>query len=757
MRWLIKTLFVGLAAATSCWDSNPPASAMGVLPPCYIGSISYPTTGVNQAYSYRFNTTTTAPWLVGFTFRQDPGFWTFKSPSLTSAIPYSSTQLLQNANLETGGNVVVNGNSVSVPTSFQVWYQAGQPPPAAGTWSTGQWYDGAVGTFDGIYQAFNATGNWTYTLSFTVSGTNPSDGSAIQLGVYALPCNDPTAPLWLCVPPASIGFDVATLPASGTPTSSPAQSVSSSRSPTKSVSSSVSVSASPSIASTVSPSTSSGMTSSISTTLSLTPSRSLTLSASQDQSPSISSSSTSTASPTISSTSSGSLSGSMSYSSSVSQTVSSTVLQTGTPTGTSTLTGTGTATLTTTGTPTLTGTGTSTGTSTLTGTGTQTLTNTGTSTLTGTSTANSTGTSTLTGTVTGTGTATATANTTVTPTLTGTGTLTGTPTLTGTGTGTLTGTPTLTGTATANTTLTGTQTGSGSWSPNATLSTSISWSGTMAFSLTGTNTSTPSLSWISISASASPTFLSVTSTPLFMFTPFPTTTSSPTTSANLTAAGLAAVASSNTGTILGGVAVGMVGILGAIMVFMNAPTKTINKFLVNIVNRAPIPDSMKAAIGDDPIGKLKSMRSTLTSPKELVDKLPIPDSVKAAVQNALPHEATDAANPKVTFAPETTGESIVVPVVASAAVVSKTVLTKPEPEVQPEQTLPNKPEPEPEPEVVTRPAASTFSVFSYLPGLLTGATNTDDSKKATIELDASDLAAVQAYLKQKGTDHKVIS
>ena len=706
MRWLIKTLFVGLAAATSCWDSNPPASAMGVLPPCYIGSISYPTTGVNQAYSYRFNTTTTAPWLVGFTFRQDPGFWTFKSPSLTSAIPYSSTQLLQNANLETGGNVVVNGNSVSVPTSFQVWYQSGQPPPAAGTWSTGQWYDGAVGTFDGIYQAFNATGNWTYTLSFTVSGTNPSDGSAIQLGVYALPCNDPTAPLWLCVPPASIGFDVATLPASGTPTSSPAQSVSSSRSPTKSVSSSVSVSASPSIASTVSPSTSSAMTSSISTTLSLTPSRSLTLSASQDQSASISSSSTSIASPTISSTSSGSLSGSMSYSSSVSQTVSLSVLQTGTPTGTSTLTGTGTAT--------------------------------------GTATSNSTGTSTLTSTVTGTGTATATANTTVTP------------TLTGTGTGTLTGTPTLTGTATANTTLTGTQTGTGSWSPNATLSTSISWSGTMAFSLTGTNTSTPSLSWISISASASPTFLSVTSTPLFMFTPFPTQTSSPTTSANLTAAGFAAVASSNTGTILGGVAVGMVGILGAIMVFMNAPTKTINKFLVNIVNRAPIPDSMKAAIGDDPIGKLKSMRSTLTSPKELVDKLPIPDSVKAAVQNALPHEATDAANPKVTFAPE----SIVVPVVASAAaeapkIISKTVVTTPEVEVQAEQILPNKPEPEPE--VVTRPAASTFSVFSYLPGLLTGATNTDDSKKATIELDASDLAAVQAYLKQKGTDHKVIS
>ena len=197
MRWNLLNFFVGLASATYCWDSNPPASAMGVLPPCYLGSISYPTTGVNQQYSYYFNTSVTAPWLVGFTFRQDPGFWTFTNPSLTSAFPYSSTQLLQNANLETGGNVVVNGNSASVPTYFQVWYQAGQPPPAAGTWSTGQWYDGAVGTFDGIYQAFNATGNVTYSLSFFASGTNPSDGNSIQLGVYALPCNDPTAPLWL--------------------------------------------------------------------------------------------------------------------------------------------------------------------------------------------------------------------------------------------------------------------------------------------------------------------------------------------------------------------------------------------------------------------------------------------------------------------------------------------------------------------------------------------------------------------------------
>ena len=173
---------------------------------------------------------------------------------------------------------------------------------------------------------------------------------------------------------------------------------------------------------------------------------------------------------------------------------------------------------------------------------------------------------------------------------------------------------------------------------------------------------------------------------------------------------------------------------------------------------------MKDAIGNDPLSKLKSVRSTLTNPKELVDKLPLPDSVKATVQSALPAEApapTDAAKPKVTFAPETTAESIVVPVVAAAdttaKVVPNTVTINSEPKVEVEPTLPN--ETQREPEVVTRPAATAFSVFSYLPSYLSGATNTDDekeSKKAKIELNASDLVAVEAFLKTMKTDHKII-
>jgi len=153
---------------------------------------------------------------------------------------------------------------------------------------------------------------------------------------------------------------------------------------------------------------------------------------------------------------------------------------------------------------------------------------------------------------------------------------------------------------------------------------------------------------------------------------------------------------------------------------------------------------MKDAIGNDPLGKLKSVRSTFIHPK-IIDKL---HYQTASNQNASPSE-TDTAKSKVTFTQE---ESIAVPVVAATPkIVSKTVVTTPAPEVQVEQTLPNKPT-QPESEVASQPSATTFSVFSYIPSYLTGANHTDedtDSKKATIELNAADLAAVQAYLKQK--------
>jgi hypothetical protein len=303
-----------LVYATSCVDSNPNISSMGVLPPCYLASVSYPQANVQTSQTYYFNATTNGSWLVGFTFRQDPGFWTFKNPSLTAVIPYNPTEILQNANLSQGGNIIVNGASISAPLNFQVWFQAGQPPPAAGTWSPGQWYDGAVGTFDGIYQGVNVNQDTQYKLSFNLTGTNPSDGKGIQLGVYALPCANTAVSITSCVPPTNLGFGVA-VPDSVSPTPSISVSVSNSNSISSSVSSqrtssvsvssfasvsvsptgtpSVSIASTPSITSAVSPSQSN----SNSMTPSITSSSTITRSKSNSKSLTMSDSTCSTPSP----------------------------------------------------------------------------------------------------------------------------------------------------------------------------------------------------------------------------------------------------------------------------------------------------------------------------------------------------------------------------------------------------------------------------------------------------------------------------
>jgi len=127
----------------------------------------------------------------------------------------------------------------------------------------------------------------------------------------------------------------------------------------------------------------------------------------------------------------------------------------------------------------------------------------------------------------------------------------------------------------------------------------------------------------------------------------------------------------------------MVGVLGAIMVFMNAPTKTINTFLINVINRVPLPESIKNVIGNDLLGKLKS----LGSPKSILDKLPVPDSVKSAIDSILPGNADappSSTPPSSAQAPTLVDEKvadIVVPVdavgaaAATAAVISKTVVS----------------------------------------------------------------------------------
>jgi len=181
----------------------------GDLPTGYLGSVlSYTNVGNIQTYNYSFTPTTTGLDYVGFAFRQDPGWWTFTSPKVT--LGNSTTNLLLNGNLQYGGTVSSVG--IQAPADWGVWYQTGAVPYAAGSWSPYQWYDGAVGSYDGIYQGLSVTAGSTYNISFSLLGTDPSQNPSIEVGTYFGSCANGST-LFSCTPVSTAGFTVMATPA----------------------------------------------------------------------------------------------------------------------------------------------------------------------------------------------------------------------------------------------------------------------------------------------------------------------------------------------------------------------------------------------------------------------------------------------------------------------------------------------------------------------------------------------------------------
>jgi hypothetical protein len=178
------------------------------LPSGYIGRVLNNTPGTWQAYSFSFTPSSTGSNYVMLAFRQDPAYWRVDNIRLTS--PSSTTNLLTNGDMVTGGGITVQTNSgsqyINAPTAWGVGYQNGTYPAAAGTWTGGLWYDGAVGSFDSIYQAVNLTAGITYTLTFDVNGDGTSNGSSIQLGAYAGACSNLSMAPAECSLPSGSGF-----------------------------------------------------------------------------------------------------------------------------------------------------------------------------------------------------------------------------------------------------------------------------------------------------------------------------------------------------------------------------------------------------------------------------------------------------------------------------------------------------------------------------------------------------------------------
>ena len=206
----MKKIITGLLSLFACLSSFAQA---GDLPAGYLGSVLNYSWGT-QTYNYSFTPTTTGVDYVGFAFRQDPGFWTFTNPVVTAG--NSSTNLLINGNLQYGGSLTVNTSNygqmyIQAPSDWGVWYQNGTYPGAAGYWSPGQWYDGAVGSYDGIYQGISVRAGTTYNISFSLSGTNPSSNPSIEVGTYMGTCAAGTN-IFTCVPNSSASMSAIAAP-----------------------------------------------------------------------------------------------------------------------------------------------------------------------------------------------------------------------------------------------------------------------------------------------------------------------------------------------------------------------------------------------------------------------------------------------------------------------------------------------------------------------------------------------------------------
>jgi len=233
-----------LAAGQSA--APPPTNnttAAGTMPGGYIGRVLNNSPATWQTYSFTFTPASTGSNYVMLSFRQDPAYWSVDNIKVTAA--GSTTNLLKNGGMDTGGTITAQTNNgptqVSTPTNWGVAYQAGIYPGAAGQWNSGIWYDGAVGSFDAIYQALNLTAGVTYTLSFMVAGDNVADSSlsgAVQLGVYAGPCGSLSMAPDQCSLPSNSGYTTLATPQEGASAGAPAAPTVVSTSTSNSVSSS---------------------------------------------------------------------------------------------------------------------------------------------------------------------------------------------------------------------------------------------------------------------------------------------------------------------------------------------------------------------------------------------------------------------------------------------------------------------------------------------------------------------------------------
>lgn len=231
--------FVFSIAAASTWMecahatdlALPSGSILDINNGTASNDASYSTANVFQNYSVNFTASSTGNNYLLFAFRQDPAYWTFGNVSMV--LSGSSTNLLVDPTFTQGGSIS-SQSGLQAPADWGIVYQTGTTPTAAGQWyapgqapspgysttnvnagTAGSWYDGAVGSFDGIYQGVSLVAGDTYTITFSalsnnVANISGSSSGGVELGVFAGQCVTLTGPAANCTPNNSSFTSLAT-------------------------------------------------------------------------------------------------------------------------------------------------------------------------------------------------------------------------------------------------------------------------------------------------------------------------------------------------------------------------------------------------------------------------------------------------------------------------------------------------------------------------------------------------------------------
>jgi len=158
-----------------------------------------------QNYSVVYTPTSSGSYYILFALRQAPAFWTLGNISVSAS---GGANVVSNGNFASG-TTTTNTSYSQVPTSWGVVLQSGQAVPGAqGRWiapgttgypsttsgqgvntaTAGSWYDGAVQSYDGIYQVITLTAGVAYTISFSASGNSAASDPTIELALFASYC-----------------------------------------------------------------------------------------------------------------------------------------------------------------------------------------------------------------------------------------------------------------------------------------------------------------------------------------------------------------------------------------------------------------------------------------------------------------------------------------------------------------------------------------------------------------------------------------